>query len=130
MRDYWREGENNDIWREWNRPVEWYENISQDLEKAYTKEVELRRIKIRPGRDILRWGKSTKGMYTVKEAYYLATKLEREAGVIDWRLIWEGKWWPKVTIFAWLVSKERILTWDKIQKRGFYGPSRCSLCRK
>jgi len=49
---------------------------------------------------------------------------------MDWRIIWEGKWWPKITIFAWLVSKGRILTWDKIQKRGYYGPSRCSLCNR
>lgn len=106
------------------------ENINQDIEKLYTKEVELRKIKIRPGRDILRWGKSMKGTYTVKEVYYLATKQEREEGVVDWRVIWADKWWPKVTIFAWLVSKERTLTWDKIQQRGFYGPSICSLCRK
>jgi len=36
--------------------------------------------------------------------------------------------WQKITLFTWLVAKERILTWDKIQKKGISGPSRCSLC--
>lgn len=31
-------------------------------------------------------------------------------------------------MFAWLVGRKRILTWDQIQKRGFLGPPRCSLC--
>jgi len=80
--------------------------------------------------EILRWGKAIKGTFTVKEAYYLKMHQEREEETTDWRIIWDSKWWSKITIFAWLVSKERILTWDKIQKRGFYGPSRCSLCNK
>eukprot|EP00253_Pinus_taeda_P002612 PITA_02612 len=130
VRDYWKNEENNGIWRTWRKPEEWFENINQEMEKIYTKEVELRKIKTRPGMDILRWGRSMKGTFTVKEAYYLTTKQEREDGAMDWRIIWEGKWWPKITIFAWLVSKGRILTWDKIQKRGYYGPSRCSLCSR
>jgi len=92
--------------------------------------MESRRIKIRTGPDILKWGKSTKGTFLVKEAYYLATRQEREEEVLDWKQIWRNKWWPKVTIFAWLVGKGRILTWDKLQKRGFQGPPRCSLCKQ
>ena len=130
VRDYWKDGETNVIWRVWRKPEEWYENINQDLGKIYTKEVEMRKIKTRLGKDILRWGKTMKGTFKVKEAYYLAMKQEREEGTSDWRVIWEGKWWPKITIFAWLVSNKRILTWDKIQKKGFNGPSRCSLCKK
>eukprot|EP00253_Pinus_taeda_P025537 PITA_25537 len=109
---------------------EWFENIPQEMEKNYTKEVELRRIKTRPGKDILRWGRSMKGTFTVKEACYLSTSRERENETMEWRRIWEGKWWPKITIFAWLVSKGRILTWDKIQKREYYGPSKCTLCSR
>eukprot|EP00253_Pinus_taeda_P017577 PITA_17577 len=128
VRDYWTNEESSGIWRSWRKPKEWCENINSELEKNYLKEVDLRKIKIRTGEDILRWGRSMKGTFTVKEAYYLTTKQKREEGDIDWRTIWEGKWWPKITIFAWLVSKGRILTWDKILKRRYYGPSRCSLC--
>eukprot|EP00253_Pinus_taeda_P007421 PITA_07421 len=128
VRDYWTNEESSGIWRTWRKPGEWCENINSELEKNYLKEVDLRKIKSRSGEDILRWGRSMKGMYTVKEAYYLTTKQNREEGDIDWRKIWEGKWWPKITIFVWVVSKGRILTWDKILKRGYHGPSRCSLC--
>ena len=31
-------------------------------------------------------------------------------------------------MFAWLVGRKWILTWDRIQKRGFSGPARCCLC--
>jgi len=128
VRDYWKEGETNEIWRVWRKPEEWDENINQELRKIYTKELESRKIKARSWMYILRWGKAMKGTFTIKEAYYLTMHQERMEETTDWRTIWDSKWWPKITIFAWLVGKERILTWDKIQKRGFYGPSRCSLC--
>jgi len=84
--------------------------------------------KVKTGEDILKWGKSTKGTFTVKEAYYLMGQQERAEENTEWKTIWDNKWWPKITLFAWLVAKERILTWDKIQKRGILRPSRCSLC--
>lgn len=130
VRDYWREEERNDIWRLWKRPEESDENISRVSRQAYTKEIDSRKIKIRTGNDILRWGKTIRGTYTVKEAYYKLVEGEREEGTVEWNRIWEGKWRPKVTLFAWLVCRGRILTWDNIQKRGKYGPSRCNLCRK
>ena len=92
--------------------------------------MDTRRIKKSTGLDILRWQKATKGTFTVKEAYYLATRREEEEEDKDWKQLWRNKWWPKVIIFAWLVGKGRILTWDKLQKRGFQGPPRCSLCKQ
>eukprot|EP00253_Pinus_taeda_P019943 PITA_19943 len=96
----------------------------------FIKELESRKIKARLELDILRWRKSTRGAFTVKESYYLTTHQEREGETLDWEIIWNSKWWLKIAIFAWLVRKERILTWDKIQKRGFLGPPRCSLCKQ
>jgi len=78
VRDYWKEGETNGIWRIWKKPEEWDENINQEQQGIYVKELELRKIKARSGMDILRWGKSMKGAFTVKEAYYLTTQQERE----------------------------------------------------
>ena len=45
-----------------------------------------------------------------------------------WDQVWQPNIWPKVSTFLWLLSKQRILTWDNLQKRGFIGPSRCSNC--
>eukprot|EP00253_Pinus_taeda_P021074 PITA_21074 len=101
----------------------------REYQGIYIKELESRKIKAKLGLDILRWGKSTRGTFTVKEAYYLTTHHKSEEEAVEWEIIWNSKWWPKIAIFVWLVGRERILTWDKIQKRGFLGPPRCNLCK-
>eukprot|EP00253_Pinus_taeda_P007926 PITA_07926 len=128
VKDYWMEEEGREIWRKWKKPGEWTENISREIEEGYLREMELRKIRNRTGEDILRWGKTMRGSFTVKEAYFLSTRQNQDAEEQDWKKLWESKWWPKVTIFTWLVRKGKILTWDRIIKRGFQGPSRCSLC--
>eukprot|EP00253_Pinus_taeda_P006333 PITA_06333 len=94
------------------------------------KEVESRKVKARTGKDIIRWGKSMKGSFTVKEAYYLADQQEVTERNQNWKGIWGKNWWPKITIFSWLVAKHKILTWYKLQKKGFSGHSRCHLCNR
>eukprot|EP00253_Pinus_taeda_P025949 PITA_25949 len=94
VKDYWREGVSEGIWRKWRKPEEWMENINQEQQKEYEKEVESRKIK------------------------------ERMEVNLEWKIIWEGKWWPKIALFALLVGKERILTWSLL------GPSKCSLCNR
>lgn len=69
-----------------------------------------------------------KGSFTVKEAYYLEDIQAINEENQEWKVIWGGNWWPKVSLFAWLVAKNKIVTWHKIQKKGFSGPSRCCLC--
>eukprot|EP00253_Pinus_taeda_P012904 PITA_12904 len=127
VKDYWMEEEGREIWRRWKKPGEWTKDITRDIEEGYLCEMDLRKIRHRTGEDILRWGKTMKGSYTVKEAYFLSTRQNQEDEEQDWKKIWDAKWWPIVTIFTWLVRKGKILTWDKIIKRGFQGPSRCSL---
>ena len=36
----------------------------------------------------------------------------------------------KITCFNWLLARDRILTWDHLQHKGFQEPSRCVLCEK
>eukprot|EP00253_Pinus_taeda_P030337 PITA_30337 len=128
VKDYWLAKEDREIWRKWKRPGEWTENISREIEEGYLREMELRKIRSRTGEDVLRLGKTMRGSFTVKEAYFLSTRQNQDEEEQDWKKLWEGKCWPKVTIFTWLVRKGKILAWDKIIKRGFQGPSRCSLC--
>lgn len=40
-----------------------------------------------------------------------------------WSKIWATSSCPKVVAFLWLMVKGHILTWDKLLKRGFEGPS-------
>jgi len=47
-----------------------------------------------------------------------------------WRKIWDLSLWPKISTFLWLLSHKKILTWDNLRKRNFYGPSMCPNCKK
>jgi len=51
-----------------------------------------------------------KGSFTTKEAYYLTDTQTRGEENLDWKMIWESNWWPKVSIFIWLATKNKILT--------------------
>jgi len=128
VKDYWKENELDGIWRKWIRPNEWDIEINHEQQEILMKELESRKIKARTGRDILRWGNSMKGAFTIKEAYYLAGSQSINKENQDWKVIWRSNWWPKISLFIWLVAKNKILTWDKILKKGYSGPSRCYLC--
>jgi len=130
VKDYWKEEEIAEFWRTWRKPEEWDETIDEEQKENLIKELEKRKIKKSTRPDILRWGKPTKVTFTFKEAYNLAMQREEEEESKEWKQLWKSKWWPKVIIFVWLVAKKRIVTWDKLQKKGYQGPSRCSLCRQ
>lgn len=37
---------------------------------------------------------------------------------------------PQITLFNWLIRKDKILTWENLQKRGKHGPGRCIMCKE
>jgi hypothetical protein len=88
------------------------------------------KIHISDGSDILRWGYSPMGMFTVKEAYFLHENFHTQPKEHIWNIIWKSKLWPKISTFLWLMVQNRILTWDNLRKRGFIGPSICHLCQQ
>eukprot|EP00253_Pinus_taeda_P034939 PITA_34939 len=129
VRDYWKANPTDEKWRTWVDLEEWEGEFSPEKKITFKKEVASRKIRTRTGSDILRWGNSMKGSFSTKEAYFLTSEQLGNDSTPDWRIIWERNWWPKVSIFIWLASKNKILTWDRIQKKGFIGPSRCCLCK-
>eukprot|EP00253_Pinus_taeda_P013197 PITA_13197 len=78
--------------------------------------------------DIRGWGPTPRS-YTVSQGY---RQLSRHPNVPPdpkpWQGIWSQTTFPKIDSFCWLLCYHRILTEDRLQKRGFIGPSRCSLC--
>jgi len=53
--------------------------------------------------------------------------------IADPVLPWIHKLWKlqlplKLKLFAWLVGKDKLLTWDALQRRGWVGPSIFLLC--
>jgi ribonuclease HI len=92
--------------------------------------MQLRKISVKDGRDILWWGHSTLGVFSVKEAYHLLTHPPNQAPEGIWGKVWQPFLWPKISLFLWLTTQNRILTWDNLIKRDFIGPSRCPLCQQ
>ena len=80
--------------------------------------------------DQLRWGKNKTGLFNLKEMKRIDAGLNLPNTDKMWKEIWENPHWMKVKQFKWLVQQGKILTWDKLRKRGFVGPSRCHLCRQ
>lgn len=74
------------------------------------------------------WG-SSPGKYTIAQGYkQLAQKPYALPDPRPWQGIWSHPRIPKIDVFYWLLAHHRILTEDRLWKRGFSGPSRCSLC--
>jgi hypothetical protein len=68
----------------------------------------------REGPDILRWGYSTAGTFTIKEAYFTTGQSPRKNKEPIWSKVWNPALWPKVSTFLWLVVHNRALTWDNL----------------
>eukprot|EP00253_Pinus_taeda_P032540 PITA_32540 len=87
-----------------------------------------RKILKKTEQDKLRWGYEEKGTYTTKEAYLIILKDQLTKDKL-WEKIWSPPIWPKISTFLWLLSHNRILTWDNLRKRKFEGPSICLNCK-
>lgn len=98
VKDYWKEGGENEMWREWKGPEEWNNNIEEEPEEQINKELDSRRIKSRDNPNILRWGKNTKGTFTTKEVYNIKSKSAQEDPNQTWKQLWRTRWWPKVSM--------------------------------
>ncbi|KAL6349758.1 hypothetical protein AAG906_001645 [Vitis piasezkii] len=76
--------------------------------------------------DSVRWKGGRSGKFRVKEAYRLVTR----PNDIDFpaRCIWVDSVPTKVAFYAWEATWGRVLTLDRLQKRGWQLPNCCFLC--
>eukprot|EP00253_Pinus_taeda_P021028 PITA_21028 len=96
---------------------------------ALEDELKKRSIQFEKNEDILRWGYLPKGSYSTSEAYNLIGDSTTRSDPL-WERIWGFKAWPKISHFLWMVGHKKILTWDKLRRRNFQGPSICHNCFK
>jgi hypothetical protein len=116
VKDLWKENALHQPWRRWKtEPHELHLQAEMDLQ-TWRDCVNQRKIHIREGPNILRWGHSPTGNFSVKEAYHLQENYQGKPKEHIWSKIWNPKFWPKVSIFLWLISQNRILTWDNLRK--------------
>ena len=111
---------------QWKFP-EKHEHTSEEDWEVFHEEMNKCFIKAQEGLDILRWGYSPRGSFSVKEAYSI--RISRNVVIDDiWKKIWTVNLWSKVALFVWLVVRGRILTSDNLRKREIHGPFQCCLC--
>jgi len=74
------------------------------------------------------WGRYT-GNYSAAEGYQrYAASYNVPANPRVWKNLWNCSTLPKIDMFSWSLTHERILTGENLQKRGITGPFRCPLC--
>jgi hypothetical protein len=111
------------LWKTSNQDLGTPGNLKLQYWQHYASQ---QRIPFKEGPDILRWGHLTTGNFSAKEAYYLQVNHQNQSK----ENLWKPALWPKVSTFLWLVTRNRVLTWDNLRKRGFIGPSICILCHQ
>eukprot|EP00253_Pinus_taeda_P015540 PITA_15540 len=125
---FW-EPHNGKEFRKWKEASHILDHSPENSHLKLSSELQKRKILFSEERDILRWGYEEKGTFTSQEAYKI---LIRERMIKDklWNNIWNSSIWPKISTSLWLLSHNRILTWDNLRKRKFEGPSRCPNCKQ
>ncbi|RVW53642.1 putative ribonuclease H protein [Vitis vinifera] len=76
--------------------------------------------------DSILWRQGRSGQFRVKEAYSLLAKSD-DTGFPS-RSIWVARVPTKVAFFAWEAMWGKVLTLDKLQRRGLQLPNCCFLC--
>ena len=127
VRNFWCNSSHQD-YRELLKATQILRQGPQQDQQTLDTELMKRKIQYSEEKDILRWGYEEKGTYSTREAYNILIK---EHMVLDslWSKIWDPSIWPKVSTFLWLLCHKKILTWDNLRKRNFYGPSICPNCK-
>jgi len=99
---------------------------------TYIKGLEYNRIGLNEEPDTLLWSTGNyEGPISAAKSYECLVKNNiRDVHNQDCIQLWSLKIPLKIICFIWLLDKDRILTWDHLQSRGYYGPSRCVLCKK
>ncbi|RVW79591.1 putative ribonuclease H protein [Vitis vinifera] len=76
--------------------------------------------------DSILWRQGRSGQFRVKEAYSLLARSD-DIGFPS-RSIWVARVATKVAFFAWEATWGKVLTLDRLQRRGLQLPNRCFLC--
>eukprot|EP00253_Pinus_taeda_P002060 PITA_02060 len=127
INQFWTTNNTSDH-REWTVASAILPYGAAETQEALAEELKKRRILKEDGPDSLRWGYEEKGTFTSKEAYHILIKGNYIKDKI-WKRIWQPPIWPKISTFLWLLTHNRILTWDNLRKRKFAGPSICLNCK-
>ncbi|KAJ9673635.1 hypothetical protein PVL29_023281 [Vitis rotundifolia] len=121
----------NEVWDTNLGHGEWNPRFSRDFNDWEMDQIRdlfllLRDFRISSEEDSVLWKGGSHGKYRVKEAYNLL--VGPNASTFPNKAIWVDKVPTKVSFFAWEATWGKILTLDRLQKRGWQLPNRCFLC--
>ncbi|RVW16678.1 LINE-1 reverse transcriptase-like [Vitis vinifera] len=88
--------------------------------------VELRNYRVSMEEDSVFWRGGADGLFKVKEAYRVLVNADEAA--FPHSNVWVAKVPTKITFFAWEATWGKVLTLDRLQRRGWHLPNRCFLC--
>ena len=77
--------------------------------------------------DRVRWMDSKDGAFSIKSLYRALQPVSIAS--FPSKIIWNSYVQPKISFFAWEASWGRVLTLDRLQKRGWDLENRCFLCQ-
>jgi hypothetical protein len=87
-------------------------------------------IVLKENPDELSWiGDDNTGLISVKNVYNTLSNKFWPGKAEGWRIqLWKWSCPLKIKLFLWLLLENKILTWENLQRRGWYGPGICCLC--
>ena len=116
----------HDSWASWNFGN--YPNELEDEASALWSHLQRKSPLSANSKDKRGWG-SGSGVYSAAASY--AAILETPwvpPNPAPWETIWNFPSIPKIDIFIWTLLHNSIMTGDNLKRKGWEGPSRCSLC--
>jgi ribonuclease HI len=98
----------------------------------FTLELKLAGLSLSQEPDTILWtGGDGSGIPSVKNIFDALQDTLSYAPDLSWRpQAWKWRVPLKHILFVWLASKNRILTWDSLRRKGWEGPGLCPLCRR
>lgn len=81
------------------------------------------------GRDVLLWGASKDGSFSVKLAYDHSEDDKGPQPSMGFRWIWKWKGPQRLKTFLWLAFRDRLLTNCLRKRRGMAQSARCPVCQ-
>ncbi|RVW26393.1 putative ribonuclease H protein [Vitis vinifera] len=88
--------------------------------------VELREYRVTLEEDSVFWKEGKDGLFKVKKAYSVLANTE--GAEFPHSNVWVDRVPTKIAFFAWEAAWGKVLTLDRLQRRGWQFPNRCFLC--
>jgi hypothetical protein len=80
--------------------------------------------------DALVWaGGDSSSLITAKNIYQaLLMSSDYQVDSSWFKQLWKWSIQLKLKLFVWLATKDKVLTWESLQRKGWHGPGVCKLC--